>query len=121
MTSNFGLIDQSYDTDGTVPSTSTEPTSWERFAHKLSMMNKQSHSETSYKLLFLGRHGQGYHNVAEQYYGTKAWDVSFPFLLAHIFFRCSLLYHDHFLTKPCLLSSVVLLLRLTWQWHHNLA
>lgn len=27
-----------------------------------------------YKLLFLGRHGQGWHNVAEAFYGTPAWD-----------------------------------------------
>jgi hypothetical protein len=25
--------------------------------------------------LYLGRHGQGYHNVAESRYGTKLWDV----------------------------------------------
>jgi hypothetical protein len=31
----------------------------------------------SYKVLFLGRHGQGWHNVAETKYGTKAWDVRF--------------------------------------------
>ena len=36
----------------------------------------------SYKVLFLGRHGQGWHNVAETKYGTKAWDVSLPYLLA---------------------------------------
>ncbi|KAJ7225111.1 hypothetical protein B0H12DRAFT_1223836 [Mycena haematopus] len=29
---------------------------------------------TAYKLLFFGRHGQGYHNVAEDKYGTQAWD-----------------------------------------------
>jgi broad specificity phosphatase PhoE len=29
-------------------------------------------------VLFLGRHGQGWHNVAEAKYGTKAWDVCFP-------------------------------------------
>jgi hypothetical protein len=26
-------------------------------------------------VLFLGRHGEGYHNVAEAKYGTAAWDV----------------------------------------------
>ena len=29
-----------------------------------------------YKVLYLGRHGEGYHNVAESYYGTPAWNVS---------------------------------------------
>lgn len=23
----------------------------------------------------MGRHGEGYHNVAEAFYGTPAWDV----------------------------------------------
>ncbi|KAJ7085204.1 histidine phosphatase superfamily [Mycena belliarum] len=27
-----------------------------------------------YKLVLFGRHGQGYHNVAEEKYGTQAWD-----------------------------------------------
>ena len=29
-----------------------------------------------YKLLFIGRHGEGYHNAAESFYGTPAWNVS---------------------------------------------
>jgi hypothetical protein len=28
--------------------------------------------------LLYSRHGEGYHNVAESYYGTPAWNVSFP-------------------------------------------
>lgn len=28
----------------------------------------------------MGRHGEGYHNVAESYYGTTDWDVRFPAL-----------------------------------------
>jgi hypothetical protein len=40
----------------------------------------------SYKVLFLGRHGQGWHNVAEAKYGTKAWDVcsSYSFTTCYI-------------------------------------
>ena len=38
-------------------------------------MNRNSHPDVSYRLLFLGRHGEGYHNVAEDEYGTEAWDV----------------------------------------------
>lgn len=29
---------------------------------------------TSYKLILIARHGQGYHNVAESLYGTAAWN-----------------------------------------------
>lgn len=35
---------------------------------------------TSYKVLFLGRHGQGWHNVAEAKYGTAAWDCYYSLL-----------------------------------------
>ena len=28
----------------------------------------------AYKVLFLGRHGDGIHNAAESYYGTPAWN-----------------------------------------------
>lgn len=28
----------------------------------------------TYKVLYMGRHGEGDHNVAESFYGTKAWD-----------------------------------------------
>lgn len=38
-------------------------------------MNRNSHPDVSYRLLFLGRHGDGYHNAAESEYGTEAWDV----------------------------------------------
>ena len=31
-------------------------------------------------MLFLGRHGQGWHNVAESKYGTKAWDCYYSML-----------------------------------------
>lgn len=30
-----------------------------------------------YKVLYMGRHGEGYHNTAETYYGTPAWNVCF--------------------------------------------
>jgi hypothetical protein len=29
-----------------------------------------------YKVLFMGRHGEGWHNAAESFYGTPAWNVS---------------------------------------------
>jgi hypothetical protein len=32
-----------------------------------------------YKVLYMGRHGEGYHNVAEAFYGTPAWDVRLSF------------------------------------------
>lgn len=47
--------------------------------------NANAGDNTAYKVLILGRHGEGYHNVAEREFGTPEWDVSFvwsqpPFL-----------------------------------------
>ena len=75
MKLNFGLIAQKYDTDTSLPDKGREYTQWERFAHKLETMNKEAPSGSSYRLLYLGRHGQGYHNIGEEFYGTEMWNV----------------------------------------------
>lgn len=74
---NLGLINQTYDTDG--HGGPANLTQWQRFDRKLSELNRQAPSGTEYKLLILGRHGEGWHNAAETYYGTPAWNVRFPF------------------------------------------
>ncbi|KAJ7644855.1 histidine phosphatase superfamily [Roridomyces roridus] len=56
----FGLIDES-------------ETRWSSLLDKLRELNGADDT-ASYKLVFFGRHGQGYHNVAESKYGTDAWD-----------------------------------------------
>lgn len=69
---NFGLIHREYPTDETA-----EPaglTDWQRFLRYIRHLETTSAKSTTYKLLYLGRHGEGFHNVAEAYYGTKAWD-----------------------------------------------
>ena len=71
---DFGLIPRSYDTDLVHEEPATSQ--WQRFANNLSNMNREARgTATTYKVLFLARHGQGDHNVAEKYYGTRAWDV----------------------------------------------
>jgi broad specificity phosphatase PhoE len=72
---NFGLIDRAYDTD-----TDGDAKPWERFERYARHLNSQASPGTSYKVLFLGRHGQGWHNVAESKYGTKAWDCYWALL-----------------------------------------
>ncbi|KAF5334281.1 hypothetical protein D9758_015537 [Tetrapyrgos nigripes] len=65
----FGLIDES-------------PERWSNLQSKISQMNRDpSRNEDSdglltvfYKVIFFGRHGQGWHNVGEAKYGTEAWD-----------------------------------------------
>ncbi|KAG9240202.1 histidine phosphatase superfamily [Calycina marina] len=68
---NFGLINQTYDTDATFDATATQ---WQRFENKVSSLRAAAESNVDYKVLFIGRHGEGYHNVAETYYGTPAWN-----------------------------------------------
>jgi broad specificity phosphatase PhoE len=50
------------------------PDRWTSFTSKISLLNREATSGTQYKVLFLGRHGEGYHNVAEAKYGTEAWN-----------------------------------------------
>ncbi|KAL9938019.1 hypothetical protein V8E36_003564 [Tilletia maclaganii] len=47
---------------------------------RLNAEGKKDGSGAVYKLVFLGRHGQGTHNVAESKYGTQAWDDKWSFL-----------------------------------------
>ncbi|RJE18495.1 hypothetical protein PHISCL_09171 [Aspergillus sclerotialis] len=77
--SNFGLITRPYDTDSTFDP-DNQKTQWERLGHKVETLNRESPPEVSYKLLYLGRHGEGYHNVAERRYGTDAWDCYWSLL-----------------------------------------
>ena len=49
---------------------------WQTFDQHIEQLNDTSPTGAAYKVLFLGRHGQGWHNVAESKYGTPEWDVS---------------------------------------------
>lgn len=72
-TTNFGLIDQAYPND-TKADHSHDLTQWQRFKHQVSFLNRNAPRGVEYKVLFMGRHGQGFHNAAETYYGTPAWN-----------------------------------------------
>ncbi|KAL3480216.1 histidine phosphatase superfamily [Aspergillus californicus] len=76
---NFGLIDQVYDADKSSNSTSGLSI-WERFHRQLIYMNVNAPRHVSYKLFFMGRHGEGYHNAAEDYFGTPAWNCYWALL-----------------------------------------
>ena len=77
MKHNFGLVSRSYP-DGS--SDDHKGTQWSRFTAHLSRLNAEAASGVGYKLMFLARHGQGYHNVAEARYGRKAWDCYYSLL-----------------------------------------
>lgn len=72
---NFGLIKRDYETDKVIDPDHIK-SQWQRFAYYVKTLNNTAAASTQYKILFLARHGQGYHNVAERLYGTPAWNVS---------------------------------------------
>lgn len=78
-TTNFGLIDRKYPTDQHFDPAG-QKSQWERLEKWLSYLNSDCHKDESvqYKILFMGRHGEGWHNAAERFYGTPAWNVSDP-------------------------------------------
>ncbi|KAL7661397.1 putative phosphoglycerate mutase pmu1 [Aspergillus niger] len=78
-TTNFGLINRTYPSDNT-HNHHQDLTQWERFYHYVLSLNHNSPSNVAYKVLFLGRHGEGYHNAAEDYYGTPAWNCYWSLL-----------------------------------------
>jgi broad specificity phosphatase PhoE len=78
VSTNFGLIDRIYDTDS--PLDNGNKTQWERFERKVRSLDSEAGEHATYKVLFLGRHGEGHHNVAESFYGTELWDCHWSLL-----------------------------------------
>ncbi|KAI5951057.1 PMU1 [Candida jiufengensis] len=48
--------------------------SWEDITGELLKLNQQAPDNVEYKLLFLARHGQGYHNTIVEKYGLEQWE-----------------------------------------------
>lgn len=71
--SNFGLIDRNYTSDSSCPDR-RHATGWQRFSHYIWTLNRQAKRGERYVLFFFGRHGEGYHNSAETFFGTPAWN-----------------------------------------------
>ncbi|KAF8579078.1 phosphoglycerate mutase [Ramaria rubella] len=59
------------------------PTRWNTLKSRVEELNKSAPSGTTYRLLFVGRHGQGFHNVAESLYGSTEWNRE-GFSLSHL-------------------------------------
>lgn len=75
---NFGIIDRKYEIDAEEDEAVEEL--WKRFERYVRHLNKEASEGESFKVLFLARHGQGVHNVAESKYGTAAWDCYWSML-----------------------------------------
>ncbi|KAK3306109.1 phosphoglycerate mutase [Chaetomium strumarium] len=74
-TVNFGLINRTYPTDKRFDP-KREKTQWQRFEAYVKHLNSGCGKKPNveYKVLFMGRHGEGWHNAAESFYGTPAWN-----------------------------------------------
>lgn len=66
---NFGLINRTYPATKYIPDHGYL-TQWQKFAIQVEALNIEAPRNTVYKVLFMGRHGEGYHNAAESFYGT---------------------------------------------------
>jgi len=73
---NFGLLNRTYPTDNTYDPTGTK-TQWQRFEYWVDYLNRgdSKGDNVRFKVMFMARHGEGWHNAAESYYGTPAWNV----------------------------------------------
>ena len=57
MKRNFGLLDRKYETDKPEDEGLTQ---WQRFEKYVHSLVKDSEAGTMYKVLYVGRHGEGY-------------------------------------------------------------
>ena len=67
-------MDRPYDGDEPLPEAKHEEMHWRRLKSKVEALN--SRNENQYKVLYIGRHGESYHNIAKAYYGADCWNVS---------------------------------------------
>ena len=79
----MGLLDRPYETDATFDP-SGQKTQWERLAYHVKSLNEHASQGTQYKVLYLARHGEAYHNIATSYYGTGCWDVGVVFAVTPV-------------------------------------
>lgn len=69
---NFGLLDRDYEYEDLA---TRHLPQWARFERHMSVLANSSRAQgVTYKVIYLGRHGEGFHNVGEAKYGTQAWD-----------------------------------------------
>ncbi|KAN0066845.1 putative phosphoglycerate mutase [Elaphomyces granulatus] len=73
----LGLIERSYETDGIameIDGTGNDKMPWERFRDYVDHLNGQNAASTTYKVLYITRHGLGYHNSFESKVGRDMWN-----------------------------------------------
>ncbi|KAF2723066.1 phosphoglycerate mutase-like protein [Polychaeton citri CBS 116435] len=77
----LGILDRHYDSEiGSSDNLQTGQTQWQRFMGYLQHLNQTAPSGTSYKLLYIIRHGEGEHNVKEHEVGRHEWEAKWAHL-----------------------------------------
>ncbi|KAJ2981055.1 hypothetical protein NQ176_g2261 [Zarea fungicola] len=72
----FALKPRDYPSDGgSRSSTPSDQRPWARFAKHVAALNHSSPENVAYKIVFVTRHGQGYHNLKNEQVGNEAWDI----------------------------------------------
>jgi broad specificity phosphatase PhoE len=94
---NFGLINQTY------PGVDASLSQWQQFQQVVAQLNQAAARNVDYKLLFMGRHGEGYHNAAESYYGTPAWNCYWSLLDGNT----TSIWADAHLTTPGIAQALI--------------
>jgi hypothetical protein len=73
----LGLLHRQYPSDdaATAASSGSDERDWPRFAAYVRWLNQNSPPTTQYKVLYLTRHGIGFHNLKHVELGDEAWEV----------------------------------------------
>ncbi|KAK8120282.1 Phosphoglycerate mutase [Apiospora kogelbergensis] len=79
---DLGLIPQLYAAQAS-SNVDSQLSPWQRFTNHVEQLNRDAKDGELYKVLYVGRHGQGYHNVMEAKVGTPAWESHWAFLDGH--------------------------------------
>jgi hypothetical protein len=61
---------------------------WENLKAYVQYLNGQSHDSVYYKVLYITRHGLGYHNIFEEQVGRDAWNVCSSTLVINYHLIC---------------------------------
>jgi len=76
---NLGLVENLDEIEGfdSIEHLKADAKPWDRVRAWIEHKNKQT-DDTQYKVLYLTRHGLGFHNAYESQVGHDAWNVSAP-------------------------------------------
>ncbi|KAL2111581.1 hypothetical protein VUR80DRAFT_9791 [Thermomyces stellatus] len=68
---DLALIPRAYESDGPGDEGASQ---WARFAKYVRWLNERAEEGVCYKVLYLTRHGKGWHNVVHERVGNEEWD-----------------------------------------------